>query len=165
MRLSKSFPPKVASFDFLPLIKRETCGRMRTRLLALQNLKEGKTVEEICGSLKIARDRVRTWVSRFLEHGIDGLKEKPGRGRKTKISGSQKIALAEFIVEKSVSKEGGRLFGKDIVGLMSSCFKVNYSLSSAYNIMHELGFSWITSRSIHPKCDKAAQEEFKKNLV
>src|SRR5215207_8004533 len=107
MHLSKSFPSKVESFNFLPLIKNKRNGRMRTRLLALQNLKEGKKVSDICAHLKIARDRVRTWSKRFLEQGIDGLLELPGRGRKSKISPPQKIAVAEFIEERSHSSEGG----------------------------------------------------------
>jgi transposase len=165
MKLSKIFSSKIAGFDFLPHIKNEKNGRMRTRLLALQNLKEGKKVADICSHLKIARDRVRTWANRFLEGGIEGLFELAGRGRKPKISPQQKIAIAEFIEERSRSREGGRVFGEDVVKYIADSFGQKYSLSSAYLIMHELGFSWITSRSIHPKCDKNAQEEFKKNLA
>lgn len=73
--------------------------------------------------------------------------------------------MAKFIEERSKSGKGGRLFGEDIVKFIKDNFNQTYSLSSAYNIMHELDFVWITSRSIHPKCDKEAQEEFKKNLA
>jgi transposase len=114
---------------------------------------------------RLPRDRVRTWANRFLEGGIEGLFELAGRGRKPKISPQQKIAIAEFIEERSRSREGGRVFGEDVVKYIADSFGQKYSLSSAYLIMHELGFSWITSRSIHPKCDKNAQEEFKKNLA
>lgn len=165
MYLSKSFPIAVGSFDFLPLIKTERNGRMRTRLLALQNLKEGKKVADICANLKIARDRVRAWSKRFLDRGIKGLHELPGRGRKSRISPQQKIAVAEFIEERAHSKEGGRVFGEDVMRFIEDSFGHKYSLTTTYNIMHELGFGWITSRSIHPKCDKAAQEDFKKNFV
>ena len=75
MSLSKSFSGKIGNFDFLPYIKIEKNGRMRTRLLALQSLKEGKKVADICSHLKIARDRVRTWSKRFLEKGIERLME------------------------------------------------------------------------------------------
>jgi transposase len=165
MSLSKSFSSKVEGFDFLPHIKSEKNGRMRTRLLALQNLKEGKKVADICSHLKIARDRVRIWAKRFLDSGIDGLVELAGRGRRSKISAQQKIAVSEFIEERSRSSKGGRVFGQDVVQYIADSFGQKYSLSSAYKIMHELGFGWITSRSIHPRCDKIAQDEFKKNLA
>jgi hypothetical protein len=37
-----------------------------------------------------------------------------------------------------------------------------YSLTSIYRLIHQLDFSWITSRSKHPKRSQAAQEDFKK---
>ncbi len=165
MILPKKFPSQVKSFDFLPLIKNEPNGRMRTRLLALQSLKEGKKIMDICSYFKVSRDRVRIWANNFLEHGVDGLKELPGRGCKPKISVEEKKEVARFIDERSHSNKGGRVFGEDVVKFINDNFNQSYSLSSAYNIMHELNFAWITSRSIHPRCNKEAQEEFKKNLA
>jgi transposase len=157
MRLTKKFPSQVESFDFLSCIKNESDGRMRTRLLALQSLKEGKKIKDICSYLKIYRDRIRTWADRFLKHGIEGLKDLPGRGTKSKISIEQKKEVAKFIEERSKSNKGGRVFGEDVVKFIKDNFNQEYCLSGAYNIMHELNFVWITSRSIHPKCNKESQ--------
>jgi|SRR5215813_7682828 len=165
MKLSERFSNAVGSFDFLPYIKREQNGRMRTRFLALQSLLDGKTVFDICDNLKIARNRVRTWANKFIEFGIDGLKELPGRGRKSKLSAQQKIAVADFIEERSRCSKGGRLFGEDVRRFIMDNFGHQYNSRYIYEIIHELNFSWVTSRSISPKCDKAAQEEFKKNLA
>jgi len=165
MILPKKFPSQVESFDFLPLIKSESDGRMRVRLLALQSLKEGKKIMDICSYFKVNRDRIRIWANKFLEHGIDGLKELSGRGRKPKISIEEKKEVAKFIEERSRSNKGGRVFGEDVVKFIYDNFKQSYSLSSVYDIIHDLNFAWITSRSIHPKCNKEAQEEFKKNLA
>ncbi|MFT4746034.1 MAG: hypothetical protein ACI8XG_000102 [Congregibacter sp.] len=41
-------------------------------------------------------------------------------------------------------------------------FDVQYQPSNIYRLLHDLGFSWITSRSKHPKQSQAAQDEFKK---
>jgi transposase len=165
MKLSNCFDKLSGSFDFLPHIKTEKNGRMRTRLTALQNLKEGRSVQDISQTLKIARSRIPVWAKRFLESGIDGLREQPGRGCKPKITAEQKKILANYVEERSSSNKGGRIFGQDIVTFISDNFGYKYTTSSAYNIMHELKFSWITSRSVHPKCDKDAQAEFKKNLA
>lgn len=164
MLLSKNFGKLTETFDFLPLIKTEKNGRMKTKLIALQNLKEGEKIVTIASLLKISRQIVYTWAERFLANGMDGLRERPGRGCKSKISAAQKQILADHIKERSSSNEGGRIFGQDVVTFIFDKFGYKYSTSSAYNIMHELKFSWITSRSIHPKCDQEAQEEFKKNL-
>ncbi len=165
MRVSSDILNKVKSFDFLRHIKLEKNGRMRTRLLALQHLKEGKKIAEICSILKIARDRVRFWGKRFLDGGLDGLKEQPGRGRKSSISDEQKIEVEKYLDERAKSNIGGRLFGEDLVRFIYDRFQIKYSLSSTYNLIKELGFGWITSRSIHPKADLPSQEMFKKNLA
>ncbi|WP_425360907.1 winged helix-turn-helix domain-containing protein [Candidatus Tisiphia endosymbiont of Ceraclea dissimilis] len=36
------------------------------------------------------------------------------------------------------------------------------SLKTVYNTIHRLGFSWITSRSVHPKSNQATQNTYKK---
>ena len=164
MQLSKNFPELAKSFDFLPFIKTEKDGRMRTRLLALQNLKEGRKMVDICAHLKISRHRIRHWVQRFLDSGIDGMRDLHGRGRKPTLSFEEKVLVSNFIEERSYSDEGGRLFGEDVIRFVNNKFGKKYSLSSAYRTMHEIGFSWITSRSVHPNSDKGLQEEFKKNF-
>jgi transposase len=60
------------------------------------------------------------------------------------------------------SLKGGRLRAEDIRELIKEKFKVDYGLSGIYPLLHRLGYSWITSRSIHPKADKNLQESFKK---
>jgi transposase len=165
MRLTEKFPSQVESFDFLSCIKNECNGRMRIRLLSLQSLKEGNKIKDICSYLKICRDRINIWASKFLEQGIEGLKELPGRGSKSKISLEEKKEVAKFIEEKSQSSQGGRVFADDVVKYIKDNFNQTYTRSAVYSIMHDLNFAWITSRSIHPKCNKEAQEEFKKNLA
>jgi hypothetical protein len=39
---------------------------------------------------------------------------------------------------------------------------VSYSLTKIYRLLHRLNFSWVTSRSKHPKQSQDAQEDFKK---
>ncbi|TEW53788.1 winged helix-turn-helix domain-containing protein [Psychromonas sp. RZ22] len=55
-----------------------------------------------------------------------------------------------------------RLIGSDIQSFILEHFGYQYHLSSVYKLLHRLGFSWITSRSKHPKQSIEAQEDFKK---
>jgi transposase len=68
------------------------------------------------------------------------------------------------LTDRSKSAEGGRVFGEDVVRFIFENFGQRYTTSSVYNIMHELGLNWITSRSVHPKSDKQLQVNFKKNF-
>ncbi|WP_375358832.1 winged helix-turn-helix domain-containing protein [Candidatus Tisiphia endosymbiont of Neophilaenus lineatus] len=38
------------------------------------------------------------------------------------------------------------------------------ALKTVYNTMHHLGFSWITSRSMHPKSNQETQNRYKKTF-
>ncbi len=37
------------------------------------------------------------------------------------------------------------------------------ALKTVYNTMHRLGFSWITSRSMHPKSNQETQNRYNTN--
>ncbi|WP_376708513.1 helix-turn-helix domain-containing protein [Shewanella surugensis] len=56
---------------------------------------------------------------------------------------------------------GGRLTGADIHRYIQSEFGGNYHPDFIYYLLNHMGFSWITSRSKHPKQSIDAQEAFK----
>ncbi|WP_366113054.1 helix-turn-helix domain-containing protein [Bradyrhizobium sp.] len=60
-------------------------GRADMILLRL----DGVSVTEAAACLKTAAKRVSTWSKRFERHGLDGLKDQPGRGRKPSIPASK----------------------------------------------------------------------------
>jgi transposase len=70
--------------------------------------------------------------------------------------------LIDYIDKESKSSRGGRLVGTDIQSFIEHNFGYKYHLSSVYKLLHRLGFSWITSRSKHPKQSIEAQQDFKK---
>jgi transposase len=78
------------------------------------------------------------------------------------LSKKQREQLSDFIDKQSRSTKGGRLTGETIRVYISEQFQVNYHPNAIYKLLHRLGFSWITSRSKHPKQSQAAQDEFKK---
>ena len=41
-------------------------------------------------------------------------------------------------------------------------FGVKYNITSVYRLLHALNFSWVTSRSRHPKQSKKNPRRFKK---
>jgi transposase len=48
--------------------------------------------------------------------------------------------------------------------LIKDAWGVNYTLSGVYYLMKDIGMSWISARSKHPKQDEQAQRQFKKTL-
>ena len=56
------------------------------RARAILLVSEGKNIAETGRIVGVGRRIVRLWVSRFVEKRIEGLKDKPGRGRKPTFS-------------------------------------------------------------------------------
>ena len=56
-------------------------GRARRGRIILL-LADGMSLVQIAATVGITRRFVYTWVQRFLQHRIEGLTDKPGRGRR-----------------------------------------------------------------------------------
>ncbi len=148
--------------DFAALAKKETNARKRMRYLALAHFKDGLSRYAIADALKISRTSINKRVSSFLNNGLEGLNEANRSGRPSGLTLQQKKVLCDFIETHSELNLGGRLQGADIQHYIATHFSIEYEISNIYRLLRELGFSWITSRSKHPKQSQAAQDVFKK---
>ena len=71
------------------------------------------------------------------------------------------ITRIDFHYE-ATSPTGGRLIASDIHHYIVTHFDKHYHPNSIYYLLEHMGFSWITSRSKHPKQSQKAQDDFKK---
>ena len=60
-------------------------GRARRGRIILL-LADGRTISTIAATVGISRRFVYKWVQRFLEEGVEGLADKPGRGSRHRSS-------------------------------------------------------------------------------
>lgn len=137
--------------------------RMRLRLLAVSHFKLGKNRTEVAKTLNISRRIVNEWVANYLREGLHGLESKKSTGRPSYLTEQEKEALCQYIKAQSQSDIGGRLTGECIRRYINANFNVDYHPNAIYKLLKSLGFSWITSRSRHPKQSEEVQETFKKN--
>ncbi|MEI8632093.1 winged helix-turn-helix domain-containing protein [Vibrio sp. PP-XX7] len=70
--------------------------------------------------------------------------------------------LSQYIKDKAHNTQGGRLTGADIHAYIVKEFGKHYHPDSIYYLLDHMGFSWITSRSKHPRQSQEAQDDFKK---
>ena len=149
--------------DFKVLYKKYGQKKYGIRILALYYLQIGKSITEVSKLICKAAYTIRDWIKRYKEGGLQSLLSiRVGRGRSGKLSQANAKALIQEINVWSKSLSGGRLRALDIKSLIQEKFNVSYALSGVYALLHRLGYSWITSRSVHPKANKALQESFKK---
>jgi transposase len=132
--------------------------------MMLAYLKEGMSKAQVSRLTFTAPDRVYAWLKCFEEQGIEGLKDKPRSGRPRLLDSSAHDALKQTIEHTQAALPGGRLRGEDIVQLIREQWGVNYTLSGVYYLMKDIGMSWVSARSQHPKQDEGAQQQFKKTL-
>ena len=154
---------KLAGVDFPQIAKRESHPKTRIRFLALGYLQSGKTKNEVAHMFQVSLTALRKWLLGFLSSGIDGLREKAGRGRKRKLSSEREEEFRQQVEQLQGSLEGGRVRGQDVQVLLKEKFCVDHALPSVYPVLERCGLSWISARSKHPKSNPEAQEDFKKN--
>lgn len=83
-------------------------SRMAIRARIILGLSQGLAVQAICAALRISRPSVSKWRVRWKQGGIEGLRDVPGRGRKTKAAAWEDVA--EFMpplnaIEKPKNEE------------------------------------------------------------
>ena len=98
----------------------------------------------------------------YLDNGLEGLQEKPHSGRPHRLTDEQKSQLKEYVIEHAVNESCGRLQAKDIGFYIESNFNTSYKKSALYQLLHDMGLSWITTRSKDPNQSVEVQEAFKK---
>jgi transposase len=90
------------------------------------------------------------------------LKAKKAEGQPCPLSIKQRQQVSDYIDKQSLSTKGRCLNGQTNPAYISEQLQINYHPNAVYKRLHRLGFSWITSRSKHPKQSQTAQDEFKK---
>ncbi len=151
-------------FDFEKLYKNERNPNTKERLLALQHLKEGKSKIEVGKILKRARRTIGEWYKRFIDSGLKGLVNQPRSGRNPNLAKKNEKAFLKELDKFQNERGGGRVVGEDIKQMLQEKFNADYHVNSVYRLLHRLDIVWITGRSIHPKANMKAQEDFKKRF-
>jgi len=154
---------KHTSEDLLKLSRAEKNARKRIRLLAIAQFLECKNRTQVANQLKISRTSVNNWVTQYLEAGLNGLEARKAKGRTPFLTAKQQKQLGDFIVASSQSEQGGRLTGEKILHYIKTEFGVQYHHNAIYKLLKQLGFSWITSRSRHPKQQQGVQDAYIKH--
>jgi len=145
------------------LARAQRDGRMRIRVQAMVLAKQGRTAEEIASTLDVSRRPVQAWVRRYNESGVQGLRHRPGQGRRERLSSQDRERLvARIEAAAQPADQVCTLRGRDFQRILKEEFGKPYRLSSVYALLHRLGYSCLMPRPRHRKADPAAQEAFKK---
>lgn len=137
------------------------------RLYAVYQVSLGQSSRKLEDLYNTSFKQITKWVHRFEEEGLEGLRDKPGRGRKSLLSPEQRTRLSELIAKESPLDYGYNTdtwTGPLLIDWIDNKFNISYKKAQIYNIIKSLGFSCQKSRGIYPEANPDAQEAFKENL-
>lgn len=148
------------------LFRKEKDSRSSSRIRAVYLALMGKTAPQIATVLGYSRRTVQKWIYAYNKKGIEGLKDRHGRGQKSKLNTDQMQWLRQRIEEGPGPEDSVCVFGgKDIQRIIKQRFGVDYHINSIYRLLRRLGYSYVSSRPEHPKGDPEKREAFKKKSV
>lgn len=140
-------------------------GKVRARLLAIAQLREGGGRGSTARQFGMSRNVLRIWVSRYNEAGIEGLGDRHGGGAPVRLTAEQRQALKQKVLAGADLERDGIIAYRilDIRALAEREFGVRYSHGGMHRVLHAIGCAWLVPRPRHPEGDAEAQDEFKKN--
>lgn len=115
---------------------------------------EGWTAYKISLKLDVTRQTVCRWVSWYNAGGIDGLWDKKYKKKEKRVSNAQVEDLRKIILAGPSEESGlSRFRAKDIIEIIKKKYQTEYSLSSVYRMLEDMGLSYVKPRPLHPKQD------------
>ena len=159
MRTPLKIETELTERDLARVARSEGDARVRQRILAIRLVVMGQTVPQAAPGVGLKERQVRNWVHRFAAQGLEGLRDRPRPGQPKHLPARSEEAFKARIRRP---RGGVILRGADVQRLLKEEFRVQYSSSGVYFLLHRLGFSSLSPRPLHPHTDQDAQEEFKK---
>ena len=149
------------------LMTTEDRYKIGIRLYAVYQVAKGKSSRKLEELYQTSFKQITNWVHRFEKEGIEGLKDKPGRGRKSKLSEKQLERLSHLIKNESPVDYGYNTStwnGVILMAWIKSHLGIEYQKAQIYNLLKKMGFSYQKARGIYPESDRKKQDEFKEEL-
>jgi transposase len=136
------------------------------KMYAILQLTRGYSTRKLEEFYRVTHKQICNWADRFDAEGIDGLRIKPGRGRRSFLTSHQR-ELVKADLQQSPEKFGyntanwsGPLLRKHL----ETVYQVYYRQATVYVLLHELGFSFQRTRGKYPERNGKLREEAKADI-
>ncbi|MDR2057386.1 MAG: helix-turn-helix domain-containing protein [Dysgonamonadaceae bacterium] len=149
----------VAAEEIAGQLRRDEKFSQGVRLYAVYQIALGKKAEELQSVYNTSHKTICNWVHRFNAHGVDGLKERPRRGRPSRLGREEKAQLKQVVL--SSPEEEGFSSGTWTWALVSEyirrTFCVSYKKAQIYNILHSIGLSYQKGKGFFPEAEERVE--------
>jgi transposase len=137
------------------------------RLYAVYQVANGNSSRKLEELYQTSFKQITNWVHRFEKEGVEGLRDKPGRGRRSKLNESQLSQLKFITTEKTPIDFGyntSTWTGALLIDWIKNEYGVEYKKTQIYNLLHSLCLSHQKAKGNYPEADELGQEQFKDAL-
>lgn len=86
------------------IARRGQPGYVRIKALALLNIADGRAISQVARVFRVSRMTLYAWQRRYTECGAEGLRVRPGRGRKSSVN----VSELELVLRRSPRECGLR---------------------------------------------------------
>jgi transposase len=140
-------------------------ARFVRRLDLLLLLSSGQSISNVSRVFGVSPVTVQRCVYRFNAEGIDGLRDRPKKGRPKRLTDLDKDRLKRELSSSPVSLgyKQGHWDGKLLSFHLMRKYNVNFKVRRCQLLFHELGLSLQRPRRIPVGGDPELRETFKKN--
>jgi transposase len=137
------------------------------RLYAVYQVSLGGSSRKLRDLYNTSFKQITNWVHQFEKEGIDGLRDKPGRGRKSRLSEGQLEELREMLLNEPPDTKGfntATWSGPLLKEYIRKQWGIEYKKAQIYNIIKALGFSYQKGSGSYPEADRKAKQDFVEGL-
>jgi transposase len=152
--------------DIKAMFRKDQRYTVGLRLYAVYQVALGQPSRKLEEVYNTSFKQITNWVHRFEKEGIDGLRDKEGRGRIGRLNKEQRERLS-LLLNEQPDKHGynsATWTGPMVIEWIEKNYGIVYKKAQIYNIIKSLGFSYQKGKGIFAETDVEKQDVFKMSL-
>ena len=133
------------------LFKKDEGYTIGIRLYAIYQVSLGQPSRKLEELYNTSFKQITNWVHQFEKEGIDGLRDKAGRGRKAKLNSLQLQRIKDLLLKETPADHGfnsATWTGPLLIEWIKKQYGFEYKKAQIYNIIKSLGFSYQKGKGI-----------------
>lgn len=142
-------------------IRSERHAAQRDRWRAVRLALGGEQEPQIRKCLGRSKNFVQRWVYAYRDGGIEAVAPIKAKGQPPKLPREQEPSFCARIEAGPTEADGVCAFrGRDVVRILQQEYGAHYTLQGAYDLLHRLGYAWLSPRPRHRKNDPEAMRRW-----
>lgn len=142
-------PAELKPLKIKNILKSKEEYKVALRLQMVYLIHQGRSSREVADIYQVSFKHVLNWVHRFEREGIDGLKDKEGRGRKASLNTKEMDQIKHTILNKAPSEFGyasKRWTGPLLLKWINQEYGMAYTATAIYKLLDKIGVEFQSGK-------------------